>query len=114
MLVVPGQDLPPERFVKAARLFGTAMRQALESFAVPAHPEINVVSSEDKDATAGGKPFIRGVTWHTDHSFSPIPPKGTILYGIDIPSSGGDTQYLQHARRLRDAARGIPSSGLTA
>ena len=36
--------------------------------------------------------------WHTDWSFQARPPAGTCLYGITIPSRGGDTLYSdQHA-----------------
>lgn len=31
--------------------------------------------------------------WHTDWSFQAKPPIGTCLYGIKIPSSGGDTLF---------------------
>lgn len=36
--------------------------------------------------------------WHTDWSFQEHPPAGTCLFGITIPSNGGDTLYAnQHA-----------------
>lgn len=35
--------------------------------------------------------------WHTDWSFQKTPPAGTCLFGIDIPSEGGDTLFAnQH------------------
>src|SRR4029079_6287653 len=37
---------------------------------------------------------IPGETFHTDHSNHPAPPKSTILYPVSLPSSGGDTQYV--------------------
>ena len=97
VLVFHGQALPPPDFIKAARNFGAPMRQNLESFDVPGFPDIGVVSNRDKDTTEDGKrdgkAYVRGVSWHSDHSYAEIPPKATILYGIDIPSSGGDTQF---------------------
>ena len=36
-------------------------------------------------------------SWHTDWSFQENPPAGTCLYGITIPSQGGDTLFAnQH------------------
>ena len=36
-------------------------------------------------------------SWHTDWSFQEKPPAGTCLYGITIPSQGGDTLFAnQH------------------
>ncbi|TNE34790.1 MAG: TauD/TfdA family dioxygenase [Alphaproteobacteria bacterium] len=31
--------------------------------------------------------------WHSDWSFMPVPPAGTLLYGIVIPPEGGDTFF---------------------
>ena len=38
--------------------------------------------------------MIPGETFHTDHSNHPAPPKATILYPVELPSKGGDTQYV--------------------
>ena len=40
-----------------------------------------------------GKINVRGVSWHTDHSFQPEPPKATALYAVSLPSKGGDTDW---------------------
>ena len=36
---------------------------------------------------------MRGEDFHTDHSNYAAPPKATVLYGIAIPQSGGDTEF---------------------
>jgi len=38
--------------------------------------------------------------WHTDWSFQKTPPAGTCLYGITIPSAGGDTLFANQAMAL--------------
>lgn len=45
----------------------------------------------------GGKP-IGGLgsyesVWHTDMSYNPLPPRASLLYSIECPSSGGDTGF---------------------
>ena len=41
-----------------------------------------------------GKRIIPGESFHTDHSNHPAPPKATTLFAVSLPSSGGDTQYV--------------------
>lgn len=38
--------------------------------------------------------FLRGTQrWHTDSSYRELPCLATMLYGIEVPSSGGQTQF---------------------
>jgi len=104
VLVVRDQDLTPAQFVASAAIFGPIKQQNLDSFAVPEFPEINVVSSEDRNTD--GTFYMRGVSWHSDHSYTETPPKATILYGIDIPSRGGDTQFCN----MRAAYEELPEA----
>jgi taurine dioxygenase len=47
--------------------------------------------------TADEKVPIFADNWHTDWSFQLNPPAGTCLFGIDIPTKGGDTLFAnQH------------------
>ena len=47
--------------------------------------------------TADEKVPIFAENWHTDWSFQLNPPAGTCLFGIDIPTKGGDTLFAnQH------------------
>jgi len=32
--------------------------------------------------------------WHTDMSYIPMPPKASILYALETPSTGGETSFL--------------------
>lgn len=91
VLVVRGQSLEPEDFLRVAKQFGAPVRQHLEQFNIPDCPDVGTISNQEK--TKDGEPNVRGVSWHTDHSFTPEPPKATMLYAVSLPGRGGDTSW---------------------
>ena len=91
VLVVRKQDLTPEGFKKAAQVFGELQQHDKKETHVPGHPDVYYVSN---DQIVNGKRVIPGESFHTDHSNHPAPPKATTLFAVSLPSSGGDTQYV--------------------
>jgi taurine dioxygenase len=91
VLVIRGQALDAPGYLAAAQLFGAPVRQHLEKFNLPECPEVATISNQEK--TKDGRINVRGVSWHTDHSFQPEPPKATALYAVSLPSRGGDTDW---------------------
>ena len=53
---------------------------------------VHYISNQDK--FENGKIYIPGEGFHTDHSNDIEPPKATILLAKEIPSFGGDTQFV--------------------
>ena len=93
VVVFREQKLSPPDFMQAARIFGEIMPQMLKRFTLPEYPLVGFVSSEDADKP-GGKRMVRGEQYHTDHSNFNAPPKATLLHAVDLPGSGGDTQFV--------------------
>ena len=94
------QALSPDGFVRLASLFGKPTPQPLQrpEYRVDGHPEIRVLSNHHTDTLGDGKPLRIGGSWHTDHSHQQHPPRGTMLYAVKLPSSGGNTSFTdQHA-----------------
>jgi taurine dioxygenase len=92
VLVVRGQSLNPHQLLAAAKLFGEPFRQHNTRFQLPDCPEIHYLSNQDK--FPDGRRYIPGEGYHTDHSNAPEPPKATILHAVQLPSTGGDTQFV--------------------
>src|ERR1700759_3733366 len=92
VLCVRGQTLAPVAFRDAMARFGTPVKR-LQLAATPECDEVNIISSEDRDALGDGKKLVNGASWHTDDSFMRQPCSLTILYGVVVPSRGGDTQF---------------------
>ena len=81
-------------------LLGELGPHLLEQFIrVPGHPEVEYISNEE---VVDGKRIIPGETFHTDHSNHPRPPKATTLFAVELPSSGGDTQYVNMHHAYED------------
>jgi taurine dioxygenase len=92
VLCIRGQKLAPPAFRDAMARFGTPMlRKQLTR--TEECPEVNIISSEDRDVLGDGKKIVNGATWHTDDSFMREPCSLTMLYGVVVPSTGGDTQF---------------------
>jgi taurine dioxygenase len=91
VLVLRDQHFEPEQFVTAAQLFGELLPHDKKERHVPGHPAIEYISNEE---VVNGKRIIPGETFHTDHSNHPRPPKATTLFAVQLPSTGGDTQFV--------------------
>jgi taurine dioxygenase len=91
VLVMREQHFAPDQFVAAAQLFGELHPHDKKERHVPGHPAVEYISNEE---VVNGRRIIPGETFHTDHSNHPRPPKATTLFAVELPSSGGDTQYV--------------------
>jgi len=101
VLVMRDQHFDPDQFKAAAQLFGDLQIHDKKEQHIAGHPDVNYVSN---DIIVNGKRVIPGETFHTDHSNHPCPPKATTLFAVDLPSSGGDTQYVN----MHDAYDDLP------
>ena len=93
VLCIRGQKLAPPAFRDAMARFGTPM-QRLQLAHTEECAEVNIISSEDRDVLGDGRKLVNGASWHTDDSFMREPCSLTMLYGVIVPSRGGDTQFV--------------------
>jgi len=103
VLCIRDQDLAPVPFRDAMARFGAPMlRRQLARTEECA--EVNIISSEDRDELGDGEKLVNGASWHTDDSFMRAPCSLTMLYGVIVPSSGGDTQFTNMYAAYDDLA----------
>ncbi len=59
----------------------------------PEHPELNIISN----IVEGGRPIgnlgAGEAVWHADMTYLELPPMGAVLYAVELPPMGGDTQF---------------------
>ncbi len=106
VLCIRGQTLAPLPFRDAMRTFGVPMKQITPAATHPECDEILVLTSEDRDTLGDGGRLVVGAHWHTDDSYKAVPCALTMLHGIDVPSSGGDTQFVN----MHAAYDGLPAA----
>src|SRR5215831_15653486 len=102
VLVMRDQHFAPDQFETAAQVFGEIQLHDKRERHVPGHPGVDYVSN---DQIENGRRIIPGETFHTDHSNHPRPPKATMLFAVELPSRGGDTQYVN----MHDAYDELPA-----
>ena len=106
------QRIAPPQQVAFTRRFGEIEFNIFsERWSVPGSPEIVVVSNITQD----GQPIgikRAGENWHSDMCYTARPPRGTMLYALEIPDLGGltlgDTEFASAAvawDNLPDALR---------
>ena len=101
VLVFRDQTLSPPEFMAAAEIFGELMDQQLKKYVLPDYPMVGCNSTDDLPRK-NGKLQVRGENYHTDHSNERCPPKATTLHALQIPPSGGDTQFVDVRRAYDD------------
>lgn len=92
VLCIHGQELTPKAYRDAMCIFGKPVARD-QTTQHPEVPEISILSSEERDTLGDGRRLIAGAYWHTDDSFRAEPCSITMLYGVEVPPIGGDTQF---------------------
>jgi len=67
-------------------------------------PEIAVISNIVVGGKAVGSLGNSELVWHQDMSYNELPPKASLLYGIETPSAGGETFFKPIAYSVSKSA----------
>jgi taurine dioxygenase len=102
VLCIRGQSLTPAAYLGAMRGFGPPLQQVRIASRHAEIPEIMILSSEDRDVAGDGKRLVVGAHWHSDDSYKAVPCSLTMLYGLEVPETGGDTQFTNMYRAYDD------------
>ncbi len=80
------QDLNSDEYLEFGRRWGKIHHYPYMK-GLETHPEILEIVKTETDTYAFGN------VWHSDGSFTEIPPKATMLYAQELPPAGGDTLF---------------------
>lgn len=99
VLLFRGQRLTNEQHIAFSRHFGQLHIHTARHYLLPTDPEILVLANRGE---AGTTPIENGgAYWHSDVTYQERPPMGSILYAIEVPPTGGDTEFADMCAAYR-------------
>lgn len=91
-----GHRLDDDQLAAFSRRFGdldmAPIRAGKDAYH-PSRPEIAVISNIVTDGKPVGGLGNSELVWHQDMSYNELPPKASLLYGIETPPVGGETFF---------------------
>ncbi len=96
VILVRDQMLSDQDLIAFSRRFGDldwAPVQETGRRFVEGLPEIYIVSNVIVNGQPIGSLGAGEAVWHTDMSYLEVPPLASILYALEVPSSGGNTSF---------------------
>lgn len=91
VLVVAGQNLDPQTYLRFGRQFGRPIEFLREDHRVDGSPEVVLLSNSPIMFPEGERDYA--VHWHSDSTYEEEPASTTMLYCLEAPQEGGETLF---------------------
>lgn len=94
VLLFRKQPLTPEQHIAFSKHFGELDdHAAMYKFRHQSHPEIFIITTKPNADGTPSDTRETGASWHSDMTYTLRPANGSLLYCLEIPPVGGDTQF---------------------
>ena len=93
------QQLTPEQHLALGARFGEIQDEGY----MPSHEDYEGVWIQEYPALY--EKGVNDINWHADSTFREEPTKGSLLYAIDVPESGGDTVWADMCSAYNDLSQ---------
>jgi taurine dioxygenase len=96
IVVFRDQALSKRQLHDAGALFGGALSEIPGAACDPDVPGVVVVSTRrpNGEFVPTDVDTVGDIDWHTDHGYVITPPRGKILYALEVPREGGLTGFI--------------------
>lgn len=103
VLLFRGQQVSDDALIRFSQYFGEldlspASATDMAGGQAASRPEIWIISNVVENGKPIGALGDKEADWHTDMSYVAEPPKGSVLYSLEIPPAGGDTSFANMYR----------------
>lgn len=94
LLVVRRQTLDDADIERFAAYFGQLEVNQVKNSDGGVLPAVHSIANVDAEGKPSKSPLLKSnYNWHSDKSYLPQPSLMTMLYGLEVPPVGGDTQF---------------------
>lgn len=87
------QILTPAALAAFAARFGKLEIHHMTQHVLTDLPQVRILSNIRKNGQAVGVSNA-GMHWHSDLSYKPVPALATLLYGVECPPTGANTEFV--------------------
>lgn len=95
LLVFPAQELTDADIQRFAEHFGPLEENRVRGADGAVLPPVHRIANVDAEGRPSANPLLKSnYYWHTDKAYLKTPSLMTLLWGEDIPPSGGDTHFV--------------------
>ena len=109
LLIFRGQQLGKDRMGEVAAMFGEVEGNVFRNPDGSTLEAIHQISNLDAAGRPAENPYLKSnYFWHSDKAYLPVPALLTMLHAVELPPSGGDTEFadmIQAHAALSDAVR---------
>jgi taurine dioxygenase len=93
VLVFRDQELPPAMHVDFSARFGPLIGHVVDRFNLQDFPAVTLISNVNNEKGEKIGADRAGMIWHSDMSYMKKPSMGSLLYGVECPPIGADTEF---------------------
>ena len=95
LLVISNQTLLDADIQRFAEHFGPLEQNQVRGVDGAVLPAVHRIANVDAQGRPSANPLLKSnYTWHTDKAYLKTPSLMTLLWGEEIPPTGGDTQFV--------------------
>lgn len=99
LLIFRGQRLGKDRMGEVAAMFGEVESNVFRNPDGSTLEAIHQISNLDAAGRPAENPYLKSnYFWHSDKAYLPVPALLTMLHAVELPPSGGDTQFADMIR----------------